>query len=61
MVDLVVHDVDSVCANRDSPFPARDVAMIPGLLPIFFPGCEIKPGSGLGIRLIFPTQFFNTT
>ena len=35
--------------------------MIPGLLPIFFPGCKIKPGSGLGIRLIFPTQFVNTT
>ena len=36
------------------PFPARDVdvAMIPGLLPIFLHGCEIKSGSGLGTRLV---------
>ena len=33
------------------PFPVRDVPMIPGLLPIFLHGCEIKSGSGLGTRL----------
>ena len=33
------------------PFPVCDVAMIPGLLPIFLHGCEIKSGSGLGMRL----------
>ena len=34
------------------PFPVRDVLMIPGLLPIFLHGCEIKSGSGLGTRLL---------
>ena len=33
------------------PFPVRDVVMVPGLLPIFLHGCEIKSGSGLGTRL----------
>ena len=33
------------------PFPVHDVVMVPGLLPIFFHGCEIKSGSGLGTRL----------
>ena len=47
--------VDTVSTNRDHitylpclPFPARDVAMIPGLLLIFLHSCEIKFGSGLG-------------
>ena len=26
--------------------------MVPGLLPIFLHGCEIKSGSGLGTRLV---------
>ena len=44
--------VDSVSTNPCSPpFPVRDVAMIPGLLPIFLRGCEKKSGSGLGTRL----------
>ena len=34
------------------PFPVRDVVMVPGLLPIFLHGCEIKSGSGLGTRLV---------
>ena len=29
----------------------RDVVLIPGLLPIFLHGCEIKSGRGLGTRL----------
>ena len=29
----------------------RDVVLVPGLLPIFLHGCEIKSGSGLGTRL----------
>ena len=40
MVDLV-----------SPPFLVHDVAIIPGLLPIFLHGCEIKSGSGLGMRL----------
>ena len=33
------------------PFPVRDVVLLPGLLPIFLHGCEIKSGRGLGTRL----------
>ena len=33
------------------PFPVRDVVLVPGLLPVFLHGCEIKSGSGLGTRL----------
>ena len=33
------------------PFPVRDVVLLPGLLPIFLHGCEIKSGSGLGTML----------
>ena len=33
------------------PFPVRDIVLIPGLLPIFLHGCEIKSGRGLGTRL----------
>ena len=33
------------------PFPVCDIAMIPGLLPIFLHSCEIKSGSGLRTRL----------
>ena len=33
------------------PFPVRDVVLLPGLLPIFLYGCEIKSGRGLGTRL----------
>ena len=42
--------VDSV-SKTSPPFPARDVAIIPGLLPIFLYGCAIKSGSGLSKRL----------
>ena len=58
MVDSLVRNVGLVCSNIDGgvtlcpPFLARDVAMIPGLLPIFLHGCEIKSGGGLGTRLI---------
>ena len=38
-------------SKTSSPFPARDVAMIPGLLSIFLHGCEIKSGSSLDMRL----------
>ena len=34
--------------------------MVPGLLPIFLHGCEIKVGSGLGTRL-GPLYIFETT
>ena len=50
--------VDSVSTNRvhvtywPSPlFPVCDVVLIPGLLPIFLHGCDIKSGRGLGTRL----------
>ena len=53
--------VDSVSTNRvhvtywpSPPFPVRDVVLIPGLLPIFLHGSEIKTGRGLGTRLAFP-------
>ena len=39
------------------PFPVRDVVLIPGLLPIFLHGCEIKSGSGLGTRLVLYMLF----
>ena len=32
-------------------FLARDIVLIPGLLPIFLHGCEIKSLNGLGTRL----------
>ena len=35
------------------PFPVCDVVLIPGLLPIFLHGCEIKSGRGLGTRLMW--------
>ena len=35
-----------------SLFPIRDVAMFPGLLPIFLHGYEIKSQIGLGMRLL---------
>ena len=37
------------------PFPVRDVVLLPGLLPIFLHGCEIKSGRGLGTRLTHTT------
>ena len=50
--------VESVSTNRvhvtywPSPlFPVCDVVLIPGLLPIFLHGCDIKSGRGLGTRL----------
>ena len=50
--------VDSVSTNRvhvtywpSPPFPVRDIVLLPGLLPIFSYGCEIKSGRGLGTRL----------
>ena len=42
--------VDST-SKSSPPFLVRDVVLIPGLLPIFLHGCEIKSGSGLGTRL----------
>ena len=47
----LVCNVDSVCTKWVHHFPVRDVVLIPGLLPIFLHGCEIKSGSGLGTRL----------
>ena len=52
--------VDSVSANQlsrryvltEPTFPVSDVAMIPGLLPIFLHSCGSKSGSGLGTRLV---------
>ena len=35
----------------ESTIPVRDAVLIPGLLPIFLHGCEIKSGRGLGTRL----------
>ena len=50
--------VGSVSTNRvhitywpSPPFPVHDVVLLPGLLPIFLHGCEIKSGRGLGTRL----------
>ena len=40
------------------PFLVCDVAMFPGLLPIFLHGCEIKSGSVLGTRLQVPVVLF---
>ena len=37
------------------------IAMIPGLLPVFLHGCEIKSGSGLGIRLTFHIGLLHLT
>ena len=31
--------------------------MVPGLLPIFLHGCEIKSGSGLGTKLLVEVQW----
>ena len=41
----------AIITKPSPPFPVRDVVLIPGLLPIFIHGCEIKSGSGLGTRL----------
>ena len=46
----LIRNVDSVCTNR---VHLRDVVLIPGLLPIFLHGCEIKSGWGLGMRLSY--------
>ena len=35
----------------ESSISSRDIAVIPGLLPTFLHGYEIKSGSGLGTRL----------
>ena len=43
----------AIITKPGPPFPIRDVVMVPGLLPIFLYGCEIKSGSGLGTRLPF--------
>ena len=37
--------------TTESTIPVCDVAMFPGLLPIFLHSCEIKSGSGPGTRL----------
>ena len=39
----------------ESTISGRDVVLIPGLLPIFLQGCEIKSGWGLGTRLVCAT------
>ena len=50
----LLRNVDSVRTNRiHPPFLVRDVVMNPSLLPIFFHGCKIKSGSGLGKRLLY--------
>ena len=36
--------------HKPDSFPARDVVVIAGLLPIFLYGCKINYGSGLGTR-----------
>ena len=41
-----------VLTESSPSFPVRDVVLIPGLLPIFLYGCEIKSRSGLGTRLM---------
>ena len=51
MVDLVITNQVHIMYWLNPPFPAHDIAMIPGLLPIFLHGCEIKSVSGLGTRL----------
>ena len=40
-----------IITKLSPPFPVRDVALIPGLLPIFLHSCEIKSGRDLGTRL----------
>ena len=54
----LVHNVDLVCTNR---VLVRDVVLIPGLLPIFFHSCEIKSGSGLGMRLTGSYIYLSST
>ena len=40
----------------ESTTSGRNVVLIPGLLPIFLHGCEIKSGCGLGTRLVLSTM-----
>ena len=40
----------SLLHHKPDSFPARDVVVIAGLLPIFLYGCKINYGSGLGTR-----------
>ena len=52
MVDLVsTNRVHVTCILTESTIPVRDVVLIPGLLPIFLHGSEIKSGRDLGTRL----------
>ena len=38
----------------ESTISGHDIVLLPGLLPIFLHGCEIKSGWGLGMRLGMP-------
>ena len=42
--------------ETESTISGRNVVLIPGLLPIFLHGCEIKSGCGLGTRLVLSTM-----
>ena len=53
MVDSVSTNQVHITYKPSPPFPVRDIVLIPGLLPIFLHGCEIKSGWGLGTRLRF--------
>ena len=41
----------AIITKPSPPFPIHDVVMVPGLLLTFLHSCEIKSGSGLGMRL----------
>ena len=48
LTGCILHRHVAIITNPSPPFPVHDVVLIPGILPIFLHGCEIKSGSGLG-------------
>ena len=50
-----------VTYKPNPPFLGCNVVLIPGLLPIFLHGCEIKSGCGLGTRLAMVVCMWTTS
>ena len=46
----------AIITKPSLPFLANDIVMVPGLLLSFLHSCEMKSGSGLGIRLLTALQ-----
>ena len=44
----------AIIIETESTISGRDVVLLPGRLPIFLHGCQIKSGWGLGTRLAVP-------